>query len=146
MSDVSTYEVILTDAPDIQAKTAIGEGLAAYNVQHADVDDRRDLAVLLRDTRTGEILGGILGRTSLGLLFIDLVFIPEAMRRHGLGSRMLQMAEEEGRTRGCVNAFLYTISFQAPEFYAKHGWHEFGRVECHPAGTSRVFMTKGLVG
>ena len=145
MSDVPNYEVILTDAPDIQAKTAIGEGLAAYNVQHADVDDRRDLAVLLRDTRTGEILGGILGRTSLGLLFIDLVFIPEAMRRHGLGSRMLQMAEEEGRARGCVNAVLYTISFQAPEFYAKHGWHEFGRIACLPAGTSRVFMTKALV-
>src|SRR5215813_5922002 len=88
MSDVPTYEVILTDAPDIQAKTAIGEGLAAYNVQHAHVDDRRDLAVLLRDTRTGEILGGILGRTSLGLLFIDLVFIPNFLRGHGLGSRM----------------------------------------------------------
>ena len=79
------------------------------------------------------------------LCFIDLVFIPEAMRRHGLGSRMLQMAEEEGRARGCVNAVLYTISFQAPEFYAKHGWHEFGRIACLPAGTSRVFMTKGLV-
>src|SRR5215468_10797423 len=78
MSDVPTYEVILTDAPDIQAKTVIGEGLAAYNMQHTDVDDRRDLAVLLRNTRTCEILGGILGRTSLGLLFIDLVFIQEA--------------------------------------------------------------------
>src|SRR5215471_17927286 len=78
MSDVPTYEVILTDAPDIQAKTAIGEGLAAYNVQHTDVDDQRDLSVLLRDTRSGEIAGGILGRTSLGLLFIDLVFIGNA--------------------------------------------------------------------
>src|SRR5215831_5179535 len=56
----------------------------------------------------------------LGLLFIDLVFIPDFLRGHGLGSRMLHMAEEEGRARGCVNAVLYTISFQAPEFYAKH--------------------------
>src|SRR5215475_7747487 len=130
------------DAPDIQAKTALGEGLAAYNVQHTDVDDRRDLAVLPRDTRTGEILGGILGRTSLGLLFIDLVFIPEAMRRHGLGSRMLQMAEEEGRARGCVNAVLYTISVQGPEFYAKHGWHEFGRIVCI-GGSTGVTRSRG---
>ena len=57
MSDVPTYEVILIDAPDMQAKTAIGEGLAAYNVQHTDVDDRRDLSVLVKDTRTAEILG-----------------------------------------------------------------------------------------
>jgi len=144
MGNVSTYEIILTDAPGTQAKTAIDEGLATYNVHHARIDDRRDLAVLIRDLRTAEILGGILGRTSLGLLFIDLVFIPVAMRGRGLGSRMLQMAEEEGRARGCINAVLYTISFQAPDFYAKHGWHEFGKVACHPPGTSRVFMTKAL--
>ena len=66
MIDVPTYEVILTDAVDIQAKTAIGEGLAAYNVQHANVDDRRDLAVLLRDTRTGENLGACSGEPPLG--------------------------------------------------------------------------------
>src|SRR5262249_48230121 len=32
----------------------------------------------------------------LGLLFIDLVFIPDFFRGHGLGSRMLHMAEEGG--------------------------------------------------
>ena len=145
MSDVPTYEVILTDTPGTEAKAVIGEALAAYNTGHAGVDDRRDLSVLVKNTRTAEILGGIIGRTSLGLLFIDLVFIPDFLRGHGLGSRMLHMAEEEGRARGCVNAVLYTISFQAPEFYAKHGWHEFGRIACLPAGTSRVFMTKALV-
>src|SRR5262249_48010525 len=102
----------------------IGEGLATYNGGHSGIDDRQDLAVLVKNPRSGEILGGILGRTSLGLLFIDLVFLPEALRGHGLGSRMLGMAEEEGRARGCISAVLYTISFQAPEFYAKHGWHE----------------------
>jgi len=51
---------------------------------------------------------------------------------------MLQIVEDKGRARGCVNAVLYTISFQALEFYAKHGWHEFGRVErrLEPAGSS----------
>jgi GNAT superfamily N-acetyltransferase len=145
MTNAPTYEVILTDAPDTRAKTVIGEGLATYNGGHSGIDDRQDLAVLVKNPRSGEILGGILGRTSLGLLFIDLVFLPEALRGHGLGSRMLGMAEEEGRARGCISAVLYTISFQAPEFYAKHGWHEFGRVACHPLGTSRVFMTKALV-
>jgi GNAT superfamily N-acetyltransferase len=72
------------------------------------------------------------------ILTDDLVFIPVAMRGRGLGSRMMQMAEEEGRAWGLVNAVLYTISFQAPDFYAKHGWHEFGKVDCHLPGTSRV--------
>jgi hypothetical protein len=54
------------------------------------------------------------------------------------------MAEAEGRRRGCRAAVLYTISFQAPEFYKKHGWHEFGAIACEPPGTSRIFLTKNL--
>jgi hypothetical protein len=36
------------------------------------------------------------------------------------------------------------ISFQAPEFYEKHGYRVFGRVECLPPGTSRIFLTTEL--
>jgi len=92
----------------------------------------------------GKTLGGILGRTSLGLLFLDLVFLPKELRGRDLGSHMLRLAEEEGVRRGCRSAMLYTISFQAPGFYERHGWHEFGRIPCDPPGTSRIFMTKAL--
>jgi hypothetical protein len=39
---------------------------------------------------------------------------------------------------------LYTISLQAPGFYARPGWRVFGEISCEPPGTSRVFMTKTL--
>ena len=39
---------------------------------------------------------------------------------------------------------LYTLSFQAPDFYVKHGWVVFGRVPCDPVGTCRVFLSKDL--
>ena len=38
------------------------------------------------------------------------------------------MAEEEAIRRGCRAATLVTVNFQAPEFYARHGWEEFGRI------------------
>src|SRR5262249_46549195 len=53
MSDVPTYEVILIDAPDMQAKTAIGEGLAAYNVQHTDDGSHIFHDVFVLPARTG---------------------------------------------------------------------------------------------
>ena len=84
------------------------------------------------------------GRTSLGVLFLDVFYLAEAHRAAGLGRRILHMAEEEGRRRGCRTAILYTISFQAPGFYARHGWRVFGEIPCDPPGTSRVFMTKDL--
>ena len=135
--------LILTDAPDDAARNAIGNGLADYNAEQVGYRDSQPLAVLVRDAG-GKTLGGILGRTSLGLLFLDLVFLPKGLRGHDLGSRMLRLAEDEGARRGCRSATLYTISFQAPGFYERHGWREFGRIPCDPPGTSRIFMTKML--
>ena len=54
------------------------------------------------------------------------------------------MMEQEGVRRGCQSGFLYTITFQAPDFYARHGWQAFGRIACDPPGNARVFMTKSL--
>ncbi len=136
--------VTVTDAPDPHVETVIGDGLRRYNAEQAGIDDGRPLAVVVSDADTREILGGIAGRTSLGVLFIDLVYLPDELRGGGLGSRILKAAEDEGRRRGCRAAVLYTISFQAPEFYARHGWRVFGEIPCEPPGTRRVFMTKTL--
>jgi len=136
--------LIVTDTADARVEKVVGEGLRRYNAEQSGVDDSRSLAVVVSDPDTNEILGGITGRTSLGLLFIDLVFLPDELRGGGLGSRILKLAEDEGRRRGCRAAMLYTISFQAPRFYERHGWRVFGEIACDPPGTSRIFMTKTL--
>ena len=136
--------LLLTDTPSAGAEAVIDSGLADYNEEQAGYRDACNLAVLVTDPADGRTLGGLLGRTSLGLLFVDLVYLPRDLRRGGVGGRMLRMAEEEALHRGCISAVLFTISFQAPEFYARHGWEEIGRVPCLPAGTSRVVMTKRL--
>jgi GNAT superfamily N-acetyltransferase len=89
-------------------------------------------------------VGGATGRSSLGLLFLELFYLPEASRGSGLGTEVLKLFEDEGRWRGCRSAVLTTISFQAPGFYERNGWRRFGEVACDPPGTSRVFMTKEL--
>ena len=136
--------VTVTDEPEPGIERIIGDGLRRYNAEQSGIDDSRPLAVVVSDPDTREVLGGITGRTSLGLLFIDLVYLPATLRGAGLGSRVLQAAEDEGRRRGCRAAVLYTISFQAPGFYARHGWRVFGEIPCDPPGTSRIFMTKTL--
>ncbi len=135
----------LTDQPTDDDERTIGRGLADYNEQKTGYRDSRPLAALLQDPATGETLGGMIGRTSYGLLFIDLVFLPEAARGQDIGSRLLGMMEQEGSRRGCKSGFLYTITFQAPGFYERHGWTEFGRVPCDPPGSARIFMTKSLL-
>ena len=125
-----------------EARAIIGDGLNAYNDAIVGYADRIPLTVKVIDPETGATIGGISGGTSLGLLFVDLVFLPDSVRGQDVGSRMMAMAEDEARRRGCRAGMLYTISFQAPEFYRKLGWRVFGEIPCDPPGTSRFFLTK----
>ena len=140
---MSDPTIVVTDAPEPGDAEILSQGLGAFNVEQTGIRDYKLLGVLVKDA-AGKTVGGIGGRSSLGLLFLDLVYLPKTMRGGGLGRRLLAMAEEEGRKRGCKAAVLYTISFQAPEFYKKYGWRVFGEIPCDPPGTSRIFMTKEL--
>lgn len=142
---MDTPPIVLTDTPTADELGAIRRPLDQFNLDACGIADQRPLALLVQDPATGEVVGGLNGRTSRGLLFIDVFFLPESMRGAGLGSKLLRMAEQEGVRRGCRNGVLHTNSFQAPGFYQKHGWREFGSIPRDPHGTSTIFFSKELV-
>jgi GNAT superfamily N-acetyltransferase len=135
----------VTDMPGAEAEAAIREGLSDYNLEKTGYRDYRALAILVRDPETGEVVGGLLGGTSFGLLRIDRFFLPERLRKQGLGSRVIRAAEEEGRRRGCSRALLTTLEFQAPGFYKRQGWEVLAEVAGDPPAPTRFLMTKSLV-
>jgi GNAT superfamily N-acetyltransferase len=141
----SGARIAITDAPSAEDERVIRDGLSAYNLEKAGYRDFRPLAVLLSDPATGEVVGGLYGSSSMGLLRIDRFFLPEGLRKQGLGSKILAAAEEEGARRGCSRAILSTLSFQAPGFYQRQGWQVLGRIDCDPPGHTRFMMTKRLV-
>lgn len=144
IAPVSEPTLSVIGAHDPEVEGVIGAGLRRFNEAQSGIRDSRPLGVVARDAGTNVVLGGLTGRTSLGLLFIDLLFLPEALRGGGLGRRILRLAEEEAMRRGCRAAVVYTLSFQAPGFYERHGYRVFGTIDCEPPGTSRVFMTKSF--
>jgi GNAT superfamily N-acetyltransferase len=129
---------------DARAEAAIHAGLAAYNAKHFRPSDRAILDILVRDENSGKPVGGLLGHTSFGLFFLDLFYLPEELRGSGLGSRIMALAEAEARRRGCSAVFVYTVTFQAPGFYERHGYRRFGEIACPPDGATRIFLTKAL--
>jgi GNAT superfamily N-acetyltransferase len=137
--------IAVTDDPDPRLERVLEKGLSDYNAQQTGRRDWRALAVAINDPATGAPVGGLLGRTTLGLFFLDLFFLPEHLRRGGLGSQALRLAEEEAIRRGCRAAALVTIDFQAPDFYARNGWEDLGRVRSAP-DVERIFMRKTLTG
>ena len=132
----------LSNLPEPEVAQIIRDRLDAFNNSIVGYGDRLPLHVSVRASEDGEIIGGISGGTSLGLLTINLVYLPETLRGTGIGARMMAIAEQEARHRGCRAGVVYTINFQAPGFYQRLGWRVFGESPCNPPGTGRVFLTK----
>jgi GNAT superfamily N-acetyltransferase len=129
---------------DPRVETVVMEGLADFNATMFRPGDWATLDVVVRDDRGGEPMGGLLGHTSYRLFFIELFYLPKELRGGGLGSRIITLAEDEARRRGCTVAFVYTVTFQAPGFYERHGYRRFGEVACPPDGATRIFVSKPL--
>lgn len=137
-------ELLVTDDVTDEMTSIIASGLRAFSRNAAGYTDRRPIAVIARDSSTGTILGGAVGRSSFGMLSLDVFYLPPELRGAGLGTDILKAFEREGRRRGCKAAVLHTISFQAPGFYERNGWTRFGEIACDPPGTSRIFFSKQL--
>ena len=117
----------LTDDPDPAIQEEISAALVRYNEAQVGPYERRRLIVTLRDARTNEIIGGLAGRTALGMFFIDLLVVPRDLQG-----------------RGCRTAVLNSANFQSPEFYARYGYQAFGEIEGDP-GVTRTFLSKTLI-
>ena len=144
MPDNADPQIVLTDAPDAADTAVIADGLRAYNTSQAGYDDYRPLAVFVTDPATGKVVGGLYGGSYLGQLRVDRFFLPEGLRRDRIGSRVLALAEEEGRRRGCARVTLNTMEIQAPGFYKKQGYEAAAVLDCAPPGVTRYLMTKRL--
>ena len=121
---------------DDVAHEVVRAGLEAFNVGKIGDYAYQDFALYARDAED-QVVGGMFGHSGMGWLH-------DSQRGRGLGARLLGMAEEEARQRGCSGVFLYTYSFQAPDFYQKQGYQLMGVLEDCPPGYQRIYLKKSL--
>jgi GNAT superfamily N-acetyltransferase len=138
-------ETVLTDVPDPTVRTWISEGLATSNRRCVGDPRVRHLSVLVRDPGTGELLGGLWGRTAWDWLMIELLYVAPVWRGAGWARQLVRAAEEEAVRRHCCAAWLYSHDFQAAGFFQHLGYTAFGTLPDYPAGHQRVFLQKSLI-
>lgn len=134
------YNIVYQDEPEWGI---IGGGISSYNKEQAGDDSSEMLCFVLKDPDQ-QVVGGFIGSTHYEWLQVDLMWVKEDLRGRGFGRRLLQFAEDEARRRGAKNAYLDTFSFQAPDFYKKHGYQVFGELRDFPPGHQRYYLTKQL--
>ena len=134
---------VVTDNPPPDFVSELDDRIYEFNVAATGISDGRLLAIPVKDS-AGNLVAGLSGHTWGGTCEIRLLWIAEAERGRGLGTRLLETAEAEARSRGCDQIVLSTHSFQAPGFYAKLGFVEVGRVHDYPRGHDSILLRKRL--
>ncbi|MEM9715291.1 MAG: GNAT family N-acetyltransferase [Pseudomonadota bacterium] len=119
-------DIKVSDTIEKAVGQLLDTGLDTLSAELAPDEDKPvHLQVCCREA-DGAVIGGLIGNTGNGWLHIWQFWVTEAHRGQGIGSRILIAAEAEAVRRGCTRAHVETLSFQAPKFYADHGYEEFG--------------------
>ena len=121
----------------------IREALNQFNNEKVGEDGHTPLSIVEYDEH-GNTIGGILGGTYWGWMYVDILWVHENHRKQGIGSKLLSMAEQEAIRRGCHHVHLDTMSWQAPEFYKKHGYEVIGVLPDIPSGNQKYLLKKDL--
>jgi GNAT superfamily N-acetyltransferase len=129
------------EAVDDEAMKIVADGLSAHSASLGLPADWTPRWILGRDAE-GAIQAGLRYLTAFEWLFVHLLWVAEPYRKRGEGSRLLAEAEAAAQEAGCVGAYLDTFSFQAPDFYRRHGYREFGRLDDFPRGRARLWFAK----
>ena len=129
--------------PDKSTVEAINEGLNAYNESLAP-GGRWELIWIVGRDSCGAVQAGLKGVAEYNWIFVNWLWVAAPYRRQGVGSRLLAHAEAVARERGCACVYLDTFSFQAPHFYKRLGFAEFGRLNDFPPGHTRIWLWKSL--
>jgi len=133
----------ITDKITKEDENIIFKELLGYNLARIEDKNPRDLGIYLQD-EVGQKIAGLIGNTHGNWLSIKFLWVSEELRGQNIGSSILSQAEKTAKERGCKYSFLDTFSFQAPEFYKKHGYKEVFVLENYPLVGKRHYFTKTL--
>ncbi|MBO1578576.1 N-acetyltransferase [Bacillus sp. XF8] len=127
-------------------KNYINNQLYEYNLKHFPVDLRgryQEIHLFLKDENS-KIHGGILGEICWNWLEIHTFMIDEDIRQLGYGTKLLLEIEQIALEKNCDFIKVDTLSFQALDFYKKHGYQVFGVLDNVGRDFKHYYLKKDL--
>ena len=127
--DVKFIEKALTLQNRLEAPSSQSKEPVKYNM-------------VLKD-HEGNLVGGVITTMYRYSMYVETLWIDEAYRKFGYGSQLMRQAEETARAHGCTMMQLDTFNYQAPEFYKKLGFVQYGELG-YKEGFVRHYLMKRL--
>ena len=125
--------------PDVDA--VVDAGLGEANRVAAPLHEVRPLSCVAR-LASGEIIGGVIGRTWGRCCEVQQLWVHADHRRQGIGSRLMNDLHRRAQERGCCTFYLETMSFQAPGLYRSLGYETRLEISGFSESITKHFMVR----
>jgi len=140
MSEIRLIELDGASREEIEQLVA---GIAEHAREAVSDPGFHPIAILARN-KAGDLIGGVTASINWTWLSVKLLWVDANHRGEGFGRRLMDAIEDLGRKRGCLNAQVDTLTFQAPAFYAKLGYKPFAELPDYAPGHARIYFKKDL--
>ena len=131
------------EQPDQELIDFLTDKIVEFNWQHWEVNERKTLAVQLKDEQD-QVVAGAGARTFGDWLLINTLWVSSELRGKNIGSQLLTQLETAAKARGCCKSLLDTLDFQAKPFYERHGYRVQWTQQGYPKTGAKYFMVKQL--
>lgn len=121
----------------------IEDQLSAFDEQY--ITYKLDGSIQIGIEEDGKIVAGLDAcMTAFKILYVSTVFVEEAYRRKGYGTRLIQEMERRAKELGANTIRLDTFSWQGKEFYEALGYQVVGYYENATDGYEEYFFLKRI--
>lgn len=121
----------------------LSDGMLLYHSQKGHRRTSEIINIFLKD-KDKKVVGGIVATVLWNGIEINSLWVEESLRGQGLGRKLVDAAEKEGKKRGCTIIYTNTFTWQAPDFYEKLGYTLYGKLENFPPGNNLSYYYKKL--
>lgn len=141
--DKMTYNIIYDPNPQHHDTKIIWEGISKHAQDTRGLTPGKAFAFFVKD-EASQIMGGCSGYIYYGCLYVDLLWVDQALRGKQYGTGLMKDAEKLAQDNQCHFIAVNTMDFEALDFYKKLGFDvEFER-KGFEKNSSMYFLRKDL--
>jgi GNAT superfamily N-acetyltransferase len=130
------------NVPDDVGRT-VDTGLGESNDAATPLHEVRAICCAAR-LDTGELVGGVVGRTWGLCCEVQQLWVRPSHRRQGIGRRLMRELHRAAEARGCRRFYLQTWSFQVPQLYRSLGYDVRLEIQGFRPGIVKYIMVHEL--
>jgi GNAT superfamily N-acetyltransferase len=137
------YPITYTANPSPEDSATLHQGLTAYARQTKDMDPVEYFGFFMKDEQ-GQVIAGCTGALIYGCVHTDTLWVSEPLRSQGVGTMLLQSAEQFARDKHCTMATINTMDWEALELYQSLGYRVDLSREGYANNSTMYFLKKEL--